>query len=321
MLRAQPFSETIPAASSRPAGADRSPASLAAGLTRKGSLHTYYTIRWLVDPDLVQDGFLAYGYFRWLDDVVDQTLTARGQRLSFVAAQTRLLNHLLAGGLPGDLSPEERWLADLVAHNRPEHGGLESYLRNMMAVMEFDARRRGRIIGTQELTHYTRCLSTAVMDGLTYFIGHRYRYPAGEARYRAVAAAHITHMLRDAVEDAQAGYFNIPAEILERERLTPADVRAPTYRAWVRARVMLARGLFREGKRSISHLACLRARLAGYAYCARFEAVLNTIERDDYLLRPDYGEASSPTDRFAGLVRVAGQALVGRRPLAAGDAR
>jgi len=30
-------------------------------------------------------------------------------------------------------------------------------------------------------------------------------------RYLAVTGAHITHMLRDAVEDAEAGYYNIPA--------------------------------------------------------------------------------------------------------------
>ena len=36
-----------------------------------------------------------------------------------------------------------------------------------------------------------------------------------------------------------------------------------------------------------------RCRLAGYAYVARFEVVLDAIERDGYLLRSDYPERKS----------------------------
>jgi phytoene/squalene synthetase len=156
----------------------------------------------------------------------------------------------------------------------------------MMGVMEFDAGRRGRLASGKEIDDYTRRLSRAVMDGLAYFIGHRYRYPDSSHRYSAVAGAHVTHMLRDAVEDAEAGYFNVPREVLDAGRIAPADFDSPAYRAWVRQRVELARDLFREGKRYIHRLGNLRARLAGLAYCAHFEPVLDAIESCGCILRP-----------------------------------
>jgi phytoene/squalene synthetase len=272
-------------------------AALAVSITKNGSRQTYFIIRWLVDRDLAEDAFRAYAYYRWLDDVVDVTLATRDQSLALVEQQRALMERAYQGDVPQGLAPEEELLVSLIRRDRRVHGGLESYLRNMMAVLEFDARRRGRLISGDELAGYTRSLSLAVTDGLSYFIGHRHHYPQSPARYLAVAAAHISHMLRDAVGDLEAGYYNIPAEVLEAQRISPADVAAPAYRQWVLERVELARHHFREGKRYISRLTHLRSRLAGYAYCARFESLLDTIEGDGFLLRPDYKNARGPASR------------------------
>ena len=48
--------------------------SLAARITQNASKQTYYTIRLLVDRDLVPDAYRAYAYFRWVDDVLDAPL-------------------------------------------------------------------------------------------------------------------------------------------------------------------------------------------------------------------------------------------------------
>jgi phytoene/squalene synthetase len=263
-------------------------AALAAAITWGGSKQSYYTIRWLVDGDLVDEAMCAYAYFRWLDDVLDASPLPRHDRLAFLARQKSLLTQLCTGRQPTRLGQEEELLAELISHERREHGGLRSYLRNMMAVMAFDARRRGRVITRGELNDYTETLAMAVMDGLSYFIGNDYEYPDSPARYLAVAGAHVSHMLRDAVEDSRMGYFNIPREVLEGAHISPADVDAPAYREWVAGRVTLARRCFRDGKRYILGLKHARAVLAGLAYCARFERVLSMIERDGYRLRSDY---------------------------------
>jgi phytoene/squalene synthetase len=97
-------------------------------------------------------------------------------------------------------------------------------------------------------------------------------------------------MLRDMVSDIADGYINIPREYLEDHDMSPEEMNSPPFRAWVRGQVEQAREYFVRGKRYLEKLDILRCQIAGYWYCARFEAVLNTIERDEYVLRSRYDE-------------------------------
>jgi len=264
--------------------------ALAAAITRAASLQTYYTIRFLVDSERVADAYRAYAYFRWVDDNLDRSGMQPSERIDFIDRQVVLIEHCYRGNPPGDISKEERMLADLVQGDPLRDSGLYAYLQHMLAVMTFDARRRGRLISAVELSEYTRHLATAVTEALHYFIGHCCYSPQSEARYLAASAAHITHMLRDTFEDNAAGYYNIPGEYLERHRLAPQDVECKPYRAWVSERVHLAREQIQAGKEYLTQVESLRCRIAGYAYLARFEVVLEVIEREGFNLRADYRE-------------------------------
>jgi hypothetical protein len=57
--------------------------------------------------------------------------------------------------------------------------------------------------------------------------------------------------------------------------------------------VQLAREYFKAGKDYFARVQNPRCRLACYAYIARFEWLLDTIEREGYLLRPQYNERKS----------------------------
>ena len=291
--------------------------ALAAAITKAASKQTYYTIRLFVDREHVDDAYRAYGYFRWVDDVLDaEALVGEdagtrpvlpapvpqaqvsdivpfgeveaAEKIAFVNRQKSLLEACYRGDMPDVVCVEERMLVDLVHHDNEQNSGLKSYLRNMMNVMIFDAQRRGRIISQAELCEYSRMLATAVTEALHYFIGHDNPTPRHEARYLAVTAAHITHMLRDAIEDAEAGYFNVPHEYLQTHGVSPQDVESWAYRAWVCQRVGLARTYFKAGRECTAQVKSLRCRLAGYAYTARFEWMLRTIERDNYCLHSEY---------------------------------
>jgi phytoene/squalene synthetase len=242
----------------------------------------------LVDRGRSDDAYRAYAYFRWVDDVLDAPMHDRTARLQFLSRQKHLLEGLLAGMTPANLEPQERMLADVLAGRRDRHPGLRSYLDRMMAVMEFDAGRRGRLISGTELAGYSQLLAGAVMDAIGYFIGHDHVYPDGAARLQAVIGAHIIHMLRDTADDLDAGYFNVPRAVLEVQRLGPSDIHHPAYRRWVRERVDEARRCFGEGKSYLRRVGCLRALVAGLLYCARFEVVLRQIELDGYRLRSGY---------------------------------
>lgn len=267
--------------------------ALARSITKTGSKQTFYTARLVVDTDLVDDFYRAYAYFRWADDVIDVSTRSREERVAFVDRQKELIDLLYRKERVSDLEPEERILADLIDHDRSERSGLWSFVMNMMAIIDFDARRRGRLISQQELAWYSERVARSVTDGIQYFVGNGHPYPDSSDRYLAGTAAHITHLLRDMRPDIADGFVNIPREYLDAHHIGPEDVDSPPFREWVRQRTELARRYFDRGKGYLDQLSVLRCKIAAYWYCARFEPVLETIEQDDFLLRTRYDERRS----------------------------
>jgi phytoene/squalene synthetase len=267
--------------------------TLAESITKAASKQTFYTIRFLADRERVADAYRAYAYFRWVDDKLDAESVSASERIDFLERQKSLLEKCYRGEAPQDAALAENMLIELVRYDHEKNSGLQSYLCNMMQVMEFDAKRRGRLISQNELNQYTHWLASAVTEAMHYFIGHNCFSPHDETRYLAVSAAHITHMLRDTFDDMQVGYYNIPREVLEANHIVRHDVQSDAYRAWVKSRVFLAREYFKAGKGYFARVQNLRCCLASLAYIARFEWLLDTIEREGYSLRPQYNERKS----------------------------
>lgn len=294
MSTTRPFADRLPLidAPAHVGGAAHRPQSRAAAdrITRGASKQTYATIRLMADRGRALNAFQAYAYFRWVDDVVDGPQARRDDNLRFIERQQRLLDTAYAGAALPTLSAEEQMLVDLIAGDPTPDTGLALYLRHMMAVMAFDVERRGRLVSADALTQYTANLAIAVTEALHYFIGRDQPTPPTVNRYRAVTGAHVTHLLRDTFEDVEAGYYNIAREFAEANGLTPTAVRGDGYREWVRQRVAQARADFAAGRAELAQVQNRRCRLAGAAYIARFETVLDAIERDDYHLRREYNE-------------------------------
>lgn len=265
----------------------------ARSITRSASKQTYYTIRYLVDRERVADAYRAYAYFRWVDDILDTESTCSVERSGFIARQKSVLAKSYRGETIREADIHETMLVELIQRDEGPNSGLQTYLRNMMAVMAFDAKRRGRLISQDEFDRYTYWLASAVTEAMHYFIGHADYSPPNESRYLAVTAAHITHMLRDTFDDVRAGYFNIPREILQAHHMHPQDVCHLAYRDWVHSRVQLARSYFNAGRDYLRRVENPRCRLAGFAYTARFEWLLDTFAREDYCLRAQYNERKS----------------------------
>jgi phytoene/squalene synthetase len=298
--------------------------TLAAAMTRAASTQSYLTIRWLADRAYRADAFALYAWFRWLDDTVDERLVDRGQRLTFVARQRDLLARSVDGATTADLSllgigPEEALLVGLARSARVsssgadvDGGSLLLSLRSMLDVMEFDARRRGCAVTQAELDHYTHDLAVAVTEALHHCIGHGCGSPHDESRYVAVTGAHVAHMLRDLAEDLAAGYVNVPADVLDGSA-SVEDLHTPAMRAWVRDRVELARSCFTAGRQCLAQVENARCRLAGHAYIARFEWVLDAVEGDGYRLRQAYPERATVRGGLTIAADGARSALAGHR--------
>lgn len=259
-------------------------------ITRNGSKQSYYSLKFMADKDLADHALGAYAYFRWVDDFVDEVSQSVVERDSFIKRQKNLINTLYHRKSPTDLCPEEKILAWLIESDQGENSKLQSYLRNMMAIIDFDVHRKGQLITKKELDWYSNCLAKAVVDHLQYFICHDYPYPTTNGHYIAAIGAHVAHMLRDMVIDISNGYINIPREYLETHGITPDDIHTAPFRAWVKERVSLARQSFDEGKHYINTLSALRYKIVCHWYCMRFDGVLDAIEREDYYLRDEYDE-------------------------------
>lgn len=265
-------------------------AKLARIITRRGSKQTFYTARLMVDKSLVDDFCRAYAYFRWMDDIVDISSESRHYRLSFIRKQSSIIHNLYDNRKPQGLLPEEEMIADLIENDKCNNSGLQSFIRNMFDVIEFDVHRKGRLITEKELHWYTESVSKSVTDGILYFIGNETDIPETNSRYAAARGAHITHLLRDMMQDVEDGFINIPLEYLDTHNISAIHIHSSTIRNWVKYRVRLARKYFVQGKQYLSRLNVFRRQLAGYWYCARFEGVLDAIEKDNYNLRREYAE-------------------------------
>jgi phytoene/squalene synthetase len=263
---------------------------LPARITKGGSRQTYYTIRFLMDRDRIQDAFRAYAYFRWVDDQLDTGACDPEEKRAILNRQRALLEACYTREFPNVIYPEEQMLVDLVGNDTEKDSGLQIYLHNMMNVMSFDAERRGRQITQAELSQYTLWLSKAVTEYMFFFIGQRNPPPQSAARYLAVCGAHVVHMLRDMVGDIRLGYYNIPSEVLASGPISLDHLDTQPFRKWVYERAQLAHHYFDSGKIYIARVKNFRCRLAGYAYLARFEWMLRAIEQDQYCLRLEYPE-------------------------------
>lgn len=267
-------------------------------ITWTSSKQTYFTARAVVDRDLVDDFYRAYAYFRWADDIIDIFAQTNEERISFIERQKELIDTLYLGGQLEELRKEEKILADLIRNDRFKNSGLQSFIRNMFAVISFDAYRKGKFVSQGEIINYVEILSKSVTNGLQYFIGNGHPYPDSKNRYLAAKAAHITHLLRDMSNDIADGFINIPREYIIAEGINLEDIDSSRLENWVIDQVNQARKWFSEGKLYLDSLEVLRCKIAGYWYCARFEVVLDTIERDNYIIRNTYKERRSLINWF-----------------------
>ena len=272
----------------------------AAAITKAASTQTYYTILFLADRGRVADAFRAYGYFRWLDDQLDQEGLKRPAALDLVERQNNLMQSAYEKHFQSQCHDEEKMLTDLIQSDTEENSGLRMYIQHLMAVMEFDAQRRGKLITARELENYSFQLASAVSEAMHFFIGHDLKSPRSENRYQAVIGAHITHMLRDTLDDVRSGYYNIPQEYLEKHSVTAREINSEPYRAWVKDRIRQARACFEAGRDYLIKVENLRFRIAAFTYMKRFEKILSMIEQDHFVLRPHYDRVRPfrSTNRF-----------------------
>lgn len=227
-----------------------------------------------------------YGYFRWLDDRVDDPGLAAPEKTALVAAERRRIRALYAAPDPADpLDP-------VVRYDLGRAGRLREWFDRMLDVFEFDARRTGQYVDRPQIMEYSQNLSEVYTRFLVEFLEPRYGYEPPDARL--AHACHLLHMLRDHAVDRGLGYYNIGRDEAERYGFQPGDVGGEGLRRWLGERLDLIDDCLRAGWRRIRRKRSLRIKLIVHLYCCRYRPMLRRLRRHG--LGPAAGRPPGLTD-------------------------
>ncbi len=273
---------------------------LARRIVKAENPETYFLGRLLYDRGLADYFFLCYAYFRWVDDHVDDPAIGADEGRVFLRRQRALLHLLYQEEALPHICPQEQMLAQLVIYDLAHGSEIRQVISPMFECLAFDGGRRGHILSHEQLDWYSRALGRSYTDSQQYFIARGHRYPRGPDQYVTGTVAHRVHILRDFLSDLSFGYVNISKEDLDTYQIDLARVNDVRFRKWVRDKVRADREECRLGKTYLDRLGVWRCKLLGYLYCLRYEAVLDTIERDGCRLRESYVPGGLERLRFLG---------------------
>lgn len=105
----------------------------------------------MVDMELVNDFYRAYAYFRWVDDIIDESPLSLEERILFILRQRKLIDLLYKNEKLFELSTREHIISNLIKHDKEKNSKLQSFIRNMLAIIEFDAHRKDELISEVQL--------------------------------------------------------------------------------------------------------------------------------------------------------------------------
>lgn len=165
---------------------------------------------------------LGFAYVKVIDNVVDVEPDAE-KALAYLSRQRRLLEACYGGAAPaaGELPAPDRFGHQFFLQDARAGGPLRSCFEEVFAVMEFDVRRRGRVLSHEELDAHLVATGEPGIRFLTTFMAPEVELPPA---YLALASrAYLwADSLLDLEEDLADGLINVPAEAIERFQLTPA---------------------------------------------------------------------------------------------------
>ena len=268
----------------------------ASSITKAASKQTYFTIRFLVDRDRVEDAYRAYGYFRWVDDLLDADSGSESERRAFLERQKSLLEQSYRGDFPRDCEiVQEKMLVDLVRHDQEEEQwpAILPAQHDAGHGIRCPAPRQVDLAGRTERVHALagdRSDRSPALFHRAMVILHL----MDETRYLAVSAAHITHMLRDTYDDLLAGYFNIPREVLEANHIDAAGCQFQSLSRLGEKSGIAGSGLFLRLAKVISRVSktCAAAWLA-LPILPASNGYWTRLKVEGYALRPLYNERKS----------------------------
>lgn len=246
---------------------------------KKTSPFAYYLALLFFAPGPRLVLFMAYSYFRWLDDSLDEQDLEPQIAKHLVSRQVALVSTWYAGeDFPEAENLAERELYQVIRCDRASGRLLENMIRRFLEALAWDAVRRHTSVSQSALDHYSSLLGCAYAEGLLYGLGLNPIDPRyARAAYLGGVAAHLAHILRDFELDLSVGYYNISLEDQHRFGIDLSHLNLARLCAWKQHLANRAYIKFCEAKRADRELPTRRARLLFYLVCARYRRIAEKV--------------------------------------------
>lgn len=274
--------------------------SVACEVTRTCNPTAYRLARLFFNRSMLPVYCLGYAYFRWLDDLVDAPNALNNLVRTMLDRQRDIISAMYeyeTQSIYLALNIYEQMLVELISYDRTNGQSLQTYITDMLGLLEFDAKRRYQLCKQKDLDDYSRSLGRAYTKVLQICTARGNFLANNHEDNLAGYAAHQAHILRDFYIDVPLGYFNISQEYMKSlgytlEQLSSMELDQLDLRPWVRDTVSTGTRAFIQGLKAIKQIRNWRCRLLGYVTSAQYIYVLEKIKQNDYCLQRDYTASS-----------------------------
>ena len=258
-----------------------------AKITKTESPFSYSLGHLLFLPERKDYLFLAYAYFRWLDDYVDQVNIPSELVKDIVDRQIFLATHWYSGEPLVATTSQEENLHLIIQQDSNQWGNsLRPMIFDFMGAIKWDTERRYRMPVKRDLQSYSLKLGRGYSSGLLFGLGidpENKKYVG--FRDNCGIGAHLVHILRDFIIDINIGYINVDLESWNLLHLKNADLDNTKLLQrrllpWAKTVIVNARYYFSIGLKNLLASRNVKIQLVFGLMCLRYLLTLEKTKRE-----------------------------------------
>jgi hypothetical protein len=182
---------------------------------------------------------IVFAYLRWVDDTIDNPGIPIKYKIDFISRQKANINDLLSGNLIKIEAVEDNYLYYLIQYSREnESSQLIEELKNMVEAISWDVERlkKDGIFCESDLRLYINTMAKSLYNILNIFVKPPKSYFNPNLFFGKFTAN--AQMLRDLLEDIEAGFINISREDIEKYKLNPLELKKDDQlKSWLKDKI------------------------------------------------------------------------------------
>lgn len=211
--------------------------------------------------------FLGFAYLKCLDNLVDEDIDAE-RSWSSLAYQKELINEIYSDKLiEKDLRIPEKLGYYFFCYDKKNGSVLQPFIQSIIETMEFDIKRRNKVLSKSELDSHAIKIGGATIKYLAHFASKDLELPQIFIDQASRAYVHADSLI-DMKEDLRVGIINIPSEDIERYEI---NLKIPDVRfyQWLDTTSKKVLRHFKEALKEANRLNNLSMKFLAYLYLLR----------------------------------------------------